>query len=537
MSLGCSLKFLGHRLRILEESAGSNNTKYELQIQTVLKANSRGVRVVQKSKLENYINGRWGPPRNGDYLEVINPSTGDVIARSPLSAAEDANEAIACARSTFPNWSRTPIARRCELMFKLTDLIRQNQEEIARLITLEMGKSLPDSRAEVKRVLENSEVACGMPVLQQGDKLVGTSFDIDGEVVWQPRGVYAMIAPFNFPAMVPFWFLPYALTTGNTYVLKPSEQVPCTMNRMTRYIEQAGFPAGVFNLVNGDRVVSEALLDSSDVAGVSFVGTSKVCKIVAERSARTNKRYQAMGSAKNHLVVMPDAKVEPMMRNMITSCFGCAGQRCMASSAIVAVGGTYEVVCREFIDAARKIVVADPMDAAVAEESMVMGPVISSKARAFIESMIERGVQEGATLALDGRGLRVPGREAGFFIGPTVLTDVKPNMEVHTTEIFGPVVVILEARDLDEAIEIINGHQFGNGASIYTQSGYYARKFKLETNCGMVGVNVGIPAPVAYLPFGGTKDSQFAQIKGQGKTIVDFFVEKKIITERYWPEE
>jgi len=377
-----------------------------------------------------------------------------------------------------------------------------------------------------------------MPVLQQGDKLIGCSFDIDGEVIRLPIGVFAMIAPFNFPAMVPFWFLPYAIATGNTYVVKASKQVPLTMGLIADYIDQSGLPAGVFNLVNGDRVVADTFVFSDKVKGVSVVGSTPVCKIVAEKCAKTNKRFQAMGAAKNHLVAMPDAKVDEVIRNMITSCYGCAGQRCMASSAIVGVGDEmYETVSRKFVDASKDVIVADPLDPAVADESMVMGPVISAKSKKFIHEMIETGVREGATLALDGRDLVVPGCEKGYFVGPTVFTDVKPGMEIHKTEIIGPVVVILKADTLDEAIRMINDHQYGNGASIYTQNGYYARKFKLEVECGMIGVNVGIPAPVAYLPFGGMKQSQFADIKAQGKAIVNFFTEDKIITERYWKED
>lgn len=489
-------------------------------------------------KLKNYVNWKWVDPRDGNYIDVENPSTGEIIARSPMSTTEETNEAIAAARTAFPEWSNTPVARRTKYMYKLTELIRENEEKVARQLTEEMGKSLPDARAEMKRVFENTEVSCGMPVLQQGDKVIGCSYDIDGEVLLLPRGVYTMIAPFNFPAMVPFWFLPYALMTGNTYVVKPSKQVPCTMNLLTELIEEAGFPPGVFNIVNGDRTIANAFMDSPDVVGVSVVGSTPVCRQIAEKCAKTNKWYQAMGSAKNHLIAMPDAKMDDMIRNMITSCFGCSGQRCMASSAIVAVGDeNYEKVCEEFVKAAKEVIVANPLDPKVADEPIVMGPVISAKAKKFIEGMIQKGVDEGATLALDGRGYVVEGCERGHFIGPTVLTDVKPGMEVHSTEIFGPVVVILKAGNLDEAIKIINDHQYGNGGSIYTQNGYYARKFKLEAQCGMLGINVGIPAPVAYLPFGGMKESQFAQIKGQGKEIINFFVEKKVIVERYWEEK
>jgi len=487
--------------------------------------------------VKNYIDGRWVEPDNSGYLDVENPSTGQIIGKTPLSTVAEVNRAVDAAAEAFKTWSRTPVARRVQPLYKLDALLRENEEKIARTLVEEMGKSLPDARAEMKRIFENIEVACGMPVLQQGDKLIGASYDIDGEVIRLPLGVFAMIAPFNFPAMVPFWFLPYAITTGNTYVVKASEQVPLTMQLVTEYIDHAGLPKGVFNLVNGDKAVGEAFIQNPVVKGVSLVGSTATCKIVSEKCAQNHKRCQAMGSAKNHLVVMPDAKVEDVIRNMVTSCYGCAGQRCMASSAIIAVGdGMYKTICEKFIAASQEVIVGDPLDPKLAEEPMVMGPVISAKAKKFILGMIEKGIQEGATLALDGRNIVVPGCEKGYFIGPTVFTDVKPGMEVHRTEIFGPVVVILKADSLDEAIKIINDLQYGNGASIYTQNGYFARKFKLETECGMIGINVGIPAPVAYLPFGGMKASRFADIKAQGKAIINFFTEDKIITERYWPE-
>jgi malonate-semialdehyde dehydrogenase (acetylating)/methylmalonate-semialdehyde dehydrogenase len=487
--------------------------------------------------VRNYVNGEWIEPENTGYLDVENPSTGQVIARTPLSTVAEANRAIDAAAEAFEAWSQTPVARRVQPLYKLDALLRQNEEEVARTLVEEMGKSLPDARAEMKRIFENIEVACGMPVLQQGDKLIGASLDIDGEVIRLPMGVFTMVAPFNFPAMVPFWFLPYALATGNTYVVKASEQVPLTMQLIAELIDQIGLPNGVYNLVNGDKVVAEAFIDHPRVKGVSLVGSTRTCRIVAERCAAAGKRFQAMGSAKNHLVAMPDAKIPEMIANMITSCYGCAGQRCMASSAIVAVGDDmYKAVCEKFVEAARSVLVADPLDPNVADEPMVMGPVISAKSRQFILTMIETGIKEGATLALDGREIVVPGCEMGYFIGPTVFTNVRLGMEIHTTEIFGPVVVVLKAASLNEAIKIINDGQYGNGASIYTQNGYYARKFKLETECGMIGINVGIPAPVAYLPFGGMKASQFADIKAQGKAIINFFTQDKIITERYWPK-
>jgi len=488
--------------------------------------------------VKNYVNGKWVNSESSDYLDVENPTTGQVIGQTPLSTTRETNRAIEAAAAAFKSWGRTPVARRVQPLSRLNALLRQNEEKIAHTLVEEMGKSLPDARAEIKRLFENIEVACGMPVLQQGDKVIGSSFDIDGEVIRLPLGVFAMIAPFNFPALVPFWFLPYAIATGNTYVVKPSEQVPLTMQLITKYIDETDLPAGVFNLVNGDRTVAEAFMDHPKVKGISLVGSTRTCRIVAEKCARSNKRFQAMGSAKNHLVAMPDAKIDDMIRNMITSCYGCAGQRCMASSAIIAVGDDmYRMVCDRFIEASKSVLVANPLDPKVADEPVVMGPVISARSKRFILDIIETGIKEGATLALDGRDIVVPGCEKGHFVGPTVFTDVRPGMEIHKTEIFGPVEVILKATCLDEAIKIINDHQYGNGASIYTQNGYYARKFKLETNCGMIGINIGIPAPVAYLPFGGMKSSQFADIKAQGKAVVNFFTEDKIVTERYWTED
>lgn len=486
--------------------------------------------------MKNYINGKWVEAENKGYLDVENPSTGEILAKVPFSTNAETNRAIDAAHNAYKTWKDTPVARRIRPLFKLNELLREHEEELSRILVAEMGKSMTDARAEFKRIYENIEVACGMPVLQQGDKIIDCSFDIDGEVLKLPIGVFAMIAPFNFPGMVPFWFLPYALATGNTYVIKTSKRVPMTMQEITKYIDSCGFPPGVFNLVNGDKTVADAFMDSPLVKGISLVGSTNTCRIVAEKCAKSNKRFQAMGSAKNHLVVMPDAKLDMVIRNMTTSCYGCAGQRCMASSAIIGVGEMYETICQRFIEDSKNVIIANPLDSGVIDEPLVMGPVISKKSKEFILSMIEVGIKEGATLALDGRSISIPGCEGGYFIGPTVFTGVNPGMKIHQTEIFGPVVVILKADSLDEAINIINNHKYGNGASIYTQNGYYARKFKLKVECGMIGINVGIPAPVAYLPFGGMKESQYADIKAQGKAIINFFTEDKIITERYFEE-
>jgi malonate-semialdehyde dehydrogenase (acetylating)/methylmalonate-semialdehyde dehydrogenase len=487
--------------------------------------------------LKNYVNGAFVDAGCRGLLDVENPSTGAVIAQVPLSTALEVDRVVRTAVAAFPGWSATPVGRRVKPLFDLAERMRRDEEGLCRVLVEEMGKSLPDARAEMKRAIENLEVACGMPMLQQGERLVGCSFEMDGEVLRMPVGVFGMIAPYNFPAMVPFWFLPYAIATGNTFVIKASEQVPNTMQRIFEHLDAVGLPPGVVSLVHGDRVAAEALVEHPDVAGISFVGSTKVARQVAARCAATGKRFQALGSAKNHLVVMPDARMDEVVRNMISSCFGCAGQRCMASSAIVAVGqATYRETIDRFVAAARDVVVADPLDPRVADEQMLMGPVISARHKEFVLGMIEQGVREGATLALDGRGLTIPGRPGGHYIGPTVLTDVRPGMAVHQTEIFGPVVVILKADTFEAAVGILNDHPYGNGASLYTQSGYWARRFKMEARAGMLGINVGIPAPVAYLPFGGTKASAFTDIKAQGREVVSFFTESRIVTERYWPE-
>jgi malonate-semialdehyde dehydrogenase (acetylating) / methylmalonate-semialdehyde dehydrogenase len=487
--------------------------------------------------LRNYIGGRFVEAERSGSLDVENPSTGEVIARTPLSKNDEVARAVAAARAAFPAWSTTPASRRVEPLFRLAHLLHESEDRICRTLVEEMGKSLPDARAEMKRSIENVETACGMPVLQMGEVLVGAAADIDGAVLRLPVGVFGMIAPFNFPAMVPFWFIPYAIASGNTYVLKPSERVPCTMSLVAEIIDRTGLPPGVFNLVHGDREAAQALMTHPDVAGISFVGSTRVGRLVAETCVKHGKRFQVLGSAKNHLVVMPDARLDEVVRNMVTSCFGCAGQRCMASSAIVAVGEeTEREVTERFVRAAREVVMANPLDPAREHEEMLLGPVISARARDFIEQMIQTGIDEGARCILDGRGARVAGCERGYFVGPTVFAGVRPGMAIHRTEIFGPVVVILSARTYEEALAIVNAHEYGNGASIYTQSGYFARRFKLEARAGMIGVNVGIPAPVAALPFGGTKASFLSDIKAQGEEVIRFFTETKIVTERFWPE-
>ncbi len=487
--------------------------------------------------IRNYVDGAF-VDSVGPRHPVTNPSTGGIIATVPFSPAAEAGAAIDAALRAFPRWSSVPVGARVAFLFGLLESVRGNEEKLSRLIALEMGKSLPDARAEMKRLTQNIEVACGMPMLQQGVKLVGAASDIDGEVLPMPVGTFCMFAPFNFPGMVPFWFLPHAIAAGNTFVIKPSEQAPCTMQAISQLIHDTGLPKGVFNLVNGDKAVAEAFMAHPGVAGVSMVGSTPVARIAADTCARHGKRYQALGGAKNHLVVMPDAPIDEVVRNLVTSCYGCAGQRCMAASAIVCVGEkTHRDLVDQFIEASRDVLVADPLDPAVANESMVCGPVISLRALERIHGLVEKGISEGAKALVDGRGIEILNRPGGYYVGPTVLDGVVPGSTVHCTEIFGPVAVVLKAKSFDEALGIVNGHEYANGASIYTRSGYYARRFKIEAEAGMIGINVGIPAPVAYMPFGGAKSSFFGDIKAQGRSVVSFFTQERIITERYWPEE
>lgn len=487
--------------------------------------------------MRNYAGGQWLDLGGRACLDVENPSTGKPLARVPLSIGADVDRAVEAAAAAFPAWSRTPVSARVQPLFRLAQLLRDKVEPLARTITAEMGKSLGDARVELKRTIENVETACGMPTLLQGEHIVGCAADIDGTVMRVPLGVFGMIAPFNFPSMVPFWFLPYAVAAGNTYVVKCSERVPMTMQAQFDLMAACGFPPGVVNLVNGDREAASALLKHPKVAGISFVGSSAVARQVACECAAAGKRCQALGSAKNYLVVMPDARMDEVVRNMLTSCFGCAGQRCMAASVIACVGSdVYDRVATRLVAAARSITVGDPLTSACGDDDLLVGPVISARARDRIESLIQTGIDEGAELLLDGRGVRVPGGEGGSFIGPTVLGRVRPGQALERTEIFGPVVILMEFATLDDAIAAINAHEYGNGASIYTQNGYHARRFKIEARVGMVGINVGIPAPVAHLPFGGTKASMWGDIKGQGREVVNFFTDRKIITERFWPE-
>jgi malonate-semialdehyde dehydrogenase (acetylating)/methylmalonate-semialdehyde dehydrogenase len=481
--------------------------------------------------LENYIAGRWTPAQAAtEVLDVTNPATGETLARVPLSGAADLDAAVQAARDALPAWRAVSTIARARTLFALRERLLERSDDMARAVTAEMGKTIADASAEVARMIEMVEAACAVPTTMQGRILEDVSRNIDAETIRQPVGVCAAIVPFNFPAMVPFWFLPFAIACGNTFVLKPSEQVPLTQQIAFEELDALGLPPGVVNLVNGGRTVVEGILDHPGIDAVSFVGSAPVAKLVYERAARAGKRVQALGGAKNHMVVMPDAVIDRTVEGIIGSAFGAAGQRCMAGSVVVAVGDAHEQLMGPLTDATRALRVGDGID-----EQSDVGPVISCAARDRIREWIGRGISDGATIVVDGRGVNgeqlAPG---GAFLGPTILDDVTPEMAIAQEEVFGPVLTVIRAASLDQAIEIVNSSRFGNGTSIFTESGASVRRYRHEVEAGMVGVNIGVAAPVAFFPFSGWKDSFLGDLHAHGTDAVDFFTRKKTVTTRYF---
>jgi malonate-semialdehyde dehydrogenase (acetylating)/methylmalonate-semialdehyde dehydrogenase len=481
--------------------------------------------------LENYVGGRWTPAAAAtDALDVTNPATGSVLARVPLSGAADLDSAVQAAREALPQWRAVSTIARARRLFELRERLVAREDELARSVTAEMGKTIADARAEVARMIEMVEAACAIPTTMQGRILEDVSRNVDAETIRQPVGVCAAIVPFNFPAMVPFWFLPFAIACGNTFVLKPSEQVPLTQQIAFEELDALGLPPGVVNLVNGGRDVVEGILDHPDIDAVSFVGSAPVAKLVYERAAQAGKRVQALGGAKNHMVVMPDAVVDRTVEGIIGSAFGAAGQRCMAGSVVVTVGDAHQQLMGPLADATRALQVGDGID-----EHSDVGPVISGSARDRICEWIERGVSDGAQLVVDGRR---PAAEAlaadGSYVGPTILDEVTPEMDIAKEEVFGPVLTVIRAASLDQAIEIVNSSRFGNGTSIFTESGASIRRYRHEVQAGMIGVNIGVAAPVAFFPFSGWKDSFLGDLHAHGPDAVEFFTRKKTVTTRFF---
>jgi malonate-semialdehyde dehydrogenase (acetylating)/methylmalonate-semialdehyde dehydrogenase len=476
--------------------------------------------------LDNYVAGSWTPAASSERLDVTNPANGELLARVPLSNAADLDAAVRAAREALPAWRDVSVIGRARLLFALREGLQARSDELARTVTTEMGKTLVDARAEVARMIEMVEAACAIPTTMQGRILEDVSRGIDAETIRQPVGVCAAIVPFNFPAMVPFWFLPFAIGCGNTFILKPSEQVPLTQQIAFEVLDSLGLPPGVVNLVNGGREVVEGMLDHPDIDAISFVGSAPVARLVYERAAKAGKRVQALGGAKNHMVVMPDAVIDKTVSGIIGSSFGAAGQRCMAGSVVVTVGEARERLLPALKEATEAVRVGDGLD-----EQNELGPVVSESARERILGAVERGVEEGAELLVDGRD---PGVSEGSFVGATILTGVTPDMELAREEVFGPVLSVIHVDTLDEAIETVNGSRFGNGVSIFTESGAAVRRFKHDVEAGMVGVNIGVAAPVAFFPFSGWKDSFLGDLHAHGTDAVDFYTRKKTVTSRYF---
>ncbi len=482
-------------------------------------------------KILNYINGEWIEPKVKEYFDVINPATGEVIAKTPLCGSSDVDAAAKAASAAFPDWRRTPVQDRIQYLFKLRDLLKANNDEIARTITNESGKTFDESKAEMVRAIENVEVACGMPHLMKGELVEDIAPGIDEMMIRQPVGVGATIAPFNFPGMIVFWYFPYALAAGNTYIIKPSEKVSMTMQLIFKLIEQAGFPKGVINMVNGAKEAVDAILDHPTVRAVTFVGSTATAKYLYAKASANGKRVQAQGGAKNPVIILPDADMEMATKIVADSAFGCAGQRCLAVSFAVTVAEARNTFNEMICDAAASRVVGYGLDSGVQ-----MGPVINAASKSRVEQLIGVGAKEGASVPVDGRGAIVKGYERGNFVRPTILSDVPRGGEIARTEIFGPVLSLMHVNTIDEAIELVNSGQYGNQASLFTSSGNAARRFRYEADAGNIGINIGVAAPMAFFPFSGWKDSFFGDMHGQSMDAVEFFTQKKVVVER-WPKE
>jgi len=478
--------------------------------------------------VRNYIGGEWVTPAAADYLDLTNPATGEMLGRVPLSGAREVNEAVAAAQAAFLKWREVPPVARARYLFKLKYLMDQHFDEIAATVTRENGKTIDEARGSVRRGIENVEHACGIPTLMMGKTLEDVAAGIDCEYVRQPLGVFAAVTPFNFPAMVPCWFWPYAIATGNTFILKPSEQVPFSPTLIVELAHEAGIPAGVLNVVHGAEDAVNALLAHPGIAGISFVGSSPVAKLVYLEAAKHGKRVQALGGAKNHVIVMPDADMDRAVANISESLFGCAGQRCLAGSVVVAAGTAYEPLRERLLATAKSLRLGYGL-----EPDVNMGPVVSARHKERVLSYVEAGRKDGAALLLDGRSTKVAKHPRGHFVGPTVFDGVQPDMTIGKEEIFGPVASVTHVGNLDEGIEMVQRSGFANATSIFTQSGKAAREFRYRVGVSMIGVNIGVAAPMAFFPFGGTKGSFFGDLKAHGQDSVEFYTDKKVVISRW----
>jgi malonate-semialdehyde dehydrogenase (acetylating)/methylmalonate-semialdehyde dehydrogenase len=486
---------------------------------------------VSDVRIPHFIGGEWVHSKSTTWQELLNPATHAPLGSVPIADAAEVNSAVEAAAAAFPGWRRTPPQDRIQPLFKLKVLLEGHLDELARLITIENGKTFVEAKAELRRAIENVEVSCGIPMMMQGYNLEDVARGIDEIMIRQPMGVVAAITPFNFPGMVPFWFLPYAIATGNTFVLKPSERVPLTMQRIFELLEKTGLPKGVVNLVHGGKTAVDTLLDHPKIRAISFVGSTPIAKYIYARAAASGKRAQSQGGAKNPVIVLPDADMAMATQIISDSAFGCAGQRCLAVSVAVAIGDAQKTFRDSIADAAAKLRVGNGL-----EDGVQMGPVITAQSKSRIESLIGEGEKAGAKVLVDGRNTKIPGAEAGNFVKPTVLDGVPANSELAHTEIFGPVLSLIHANDLDEAMNFLEKNPFGNQASLFTSSGSAARRFRYEAPAGNIGINIGVAAPMAYFPFSGWKDSFFGDMHGQGRDAIEFYTDKKVVVER-WAKE
>jgi malonate-semialdehyde dehydrogenase (acetylating)/methylmalonate-semialdehyde dehydrogenase len=478
--------------------------------------------------LLNYINGSW-QRAEAQHQAVRNPASAAVLAEVPLTPAAEAARAVEFAQAAYLEWRQVPATERVQYLFRFKFLLEEALDDLARTITNECGKTYAESVGELRRGIENVETACGIPLLMQGYNNEDIARGIDEHMIRQPLGVVAAITPFNFPAMIPLWFLPYAVATGNTFILKPSERVPMTSAKLFALIDRLDLPKGVLQLLNGGKEAVDALLDHPYVRAVSFVGSTPVAKYIYSRAAANGKRAQCQGGAKNPVVIMPDADMEMTTRIVADSAFGCAGQRCLASSVAITVGEARNVFTEHIADAALNRVVGYGLDGGVQ-----MGPVISAESKTRIESLIAKSEAEGAQALVDGRGKAVRGYEDGYWVYPTLLDGVPPDGEIARTEIFGPVLSLMHARDIDEAIQLVNARSYGNMACIFTSSGAAARQFRAQAHAGNIGINVGVAAPMAFYPFSGWGESFFGDLHGQGKHGVEFYTQTKVVVERWY---
>lgn len=483
--------------------------------------------------LKNYINGKWVKSREKTCVSVVNPANQELMAKVPMGAntGRDVQDAVSAAAIALLDWRNTPVMRRVQPLYKLKSLLEEHQDQIAELITLECGKSFAESKAEMQRGIENVETACATPTLMQSEFSENVATGIDEFMIRQPVGVCACISPFNFPGMIPFWFLPYAIACGNSFILKPSEKVPLTMMKVFELIDQLDLPAGLINLVHGGKESVDALLEHPEVKAISFVGSTAVARYIYEKGAANGKRVQAQGGAKNPVIVMPDADIEMSSKIIADSVYGCAGQRCLAASNVIAVGDQHGKIRDALVEAALNKTTGFGMD-----EGIEMGPVITPESKRRIEGIIASGISEGADILLDGRQANIPGYEKGNFIKPTILENVALDGEVIRTEIFGPVMSLLHMEKLEEAINFVNRNRFGNMACLFTSSGLNARTFRNQADAGNIGINIGVAAPMAQFPFSGWNDSFFGDLHGQGRHAIEFFTQTKVIIER-WPNE